>query len=300
MLKTTNTPAQVEVPTMPSIRDEDALIAAEAAVSGDWSKLAPAQRVQLYGAVCTSLGLNPLTQPFGWFSQGGKLVLYAFKGATDQLRRIHGVDVVSVDQTIAEGLAVTTVQVRDHTGRSDMDIGAVALGDLKGEARANAFMKSITKAKRRATLSLVGLGMPDESEIESISGARRTQLDLTNGEILGPTPVSVTATVSPASEPPRNEVKKRLWELANKTYGWDQETLEAVAYSYCGQHLRDMDTEALMDLHVLIASENVDERASRVQMALEEAAGGYVPEQEDAGEIAEALYDAADKEKVAS
>jgi hypothetical protein len=41
----------------------------------------------------------------------------------------------------------------------------VNIEGLKGEALANALMKAETKAKRRATLSAVGLGMMDESEI---------------------------------------------------------------------------------------------------------------------------------------
>lgn len=292
---TNNALAHVEpiapINTIPAIREEDALIAAEAAVTGDWSKLAPDQRIQLYGAVCKSMGLNPLTQPFGWFSQGGKLVLYAFKGATDQLRKLHRVDVVSVDQEVADGLLITTVKVKDHTGREDLDIGAVPFGaDLKGEARANALMKSITKAKRRATLSLVGLGMLDESEISSIPGARRATLDMTTGEVLGDEPIDAdplarpqrgAATVSQAhtrqvpADTERTEAKKRLMKLA-QTFEWavqvdgqwDYETLDAVAFDHSGKHLKDMDAAELDDLHRTVVIEDEEVRAQRVDRAL--------------------------------
>jgi hypothetical protein len=46
--------------------------------------------------------------------------------------------------------------------------GAVSVQGLKGEALANALMKAETKAKRRATLSICGLGFLDETEIEDI------------------------------------------------------------------------------------------------------------------------------------
>jgi len=36
-------------------------------------------------------------------------------------------------------------------------------GALKGEARANAFLKAVTKAKRRVTLSICGLGLPTKA-----------------------------------------------------------------------------------------------------------------------------------------
>jgi hypothetical protein len=43
---------------------------------------------------------------------------------------------------------------------------------LKGDALANALMKAETKAKRRVTLSLAGLGWLDETEIASIPDVR--------------------------------------------------------------------------------------------------------------------------------
>jgi hypothetical protein len=47
----------------------------------------------------------------------------------------------------------------------------VSIANVNGEARANAMMKAETKAKRRVTLSICGLGMLDETEVESIPEA---------------------------------------------------------------------------------------------------------------------------------
>jgi hypothetical protein len=61
----------------------------------------------------------------------------------------------------------------DKTGRTDEDFGVVATaGKLQGEAGANLVMKAVTKAKRRVTLSICGLGMLDETEVETIPGAQ--------------------------------------------------------------------------------------------------------------------------------
>ena len=50
--------------------------------------------------------------------------------------------------------------------------GKMSVCNIKtGDPIANAFMKAETKAKRRGTLSICGLGMLDESEIASISSA---------------------------------------------------------------------------------------------------------------------------------
>lgn len=57
-------------------------------------------------------------------------------------------------------------------GRQDESIGAVPIAALKGEALANAMMKCETKAKRRVTLSICGLGMLDETEVESVSSSQ--------------------------------------------------------------------------------------------------------------------------------
>jgi len=101
----------------------------------------------------------------------GREVLYATKTATEQLRKIYGVSVEKIEQQYRDDIVITTVTVRDKTGRTDGATGAVNISNLRGDALANAVMKSETKAKRRATLSICGLGMLDESEIETIPGA---------------------------------------------------------------------------------------------------------------------------------
>jgi hypothetical protein len=136
---------------------------------GDLAKLTPDQRNTYYREVCRSIGLNPLTQPFSYITLSGRLVLYAKRDATDQLRKINGISVEIVCRDINDGLLTVHVRAKDSAGRSDEDLGAVALPDsLKGEARANAILKAVTKAKRRVTLSIAGLGFLDEMEIEDI------------------------------------------------------------------------------------------------------------------------------------
>jgi len=137
-------------------------------IRGDLGALSPEQRNQYYMRLCEATGLNPLTQPFEYLRLNGKLVLYAKKACTDQLRALHKISVVDMDQEEVEGVYSVTVKVQDGNGRSDMDIGAVNIAGLKGEARGNAMMKASTKAKRRATLSICGLGLLDETEIETI------------------------------------------------------------------------------------------------------------------------------------
>lgn len=167
-------------------------------LKGDLGKLTPNERVDYYRAVCESVGLNPLTKPFEYITLNGKLTLYALRSCTDQLRSIHNVSVVDLIESERDGVFVVTAKVRNGEGRTDMAKGAVTIANLKGEALANALMKAETKAKRRATLSMCGLGMLDETEIEAIPGAKPAAA-----------PVAIAAPAEAAADPETGEVGPR-------------------------------------------------------------------------------------------
>lgn len=153
----------------PTVRRE--LMQKVIAARGDFNKVSEAERGEYLLALCESHGLNPLSQPLQFIPLNGKLVLYALKDCTEQLRSIHGVSVEEMAESERDGVFIVTAKVRNREGRADMAKGAVPVSNLKGEMLANAIMKAETKAKRRATLSLCGLGILDESEVDSIPGA---------------------------------------------------------------------------------------------------------------------------------
>lgn len=137
-------------------------------LEGDLSQLSPNERIVYYKATCESLGLNPLTKPFDYIKLNNKLTLYAKRDATDQLRKIHNVSVAFVARERLEDVYMVTARATLPNGRTDESAGVVSIGGLKGDALANALMKAETKAKRRVTLSIVGLGLLDETELETI------------------------------------------------------------------------------------------------------------------------------------
>jgi len=141
-------------------------------IEGDLAKLSPADRVSYYKKVCASVGLNPFSKPFDYIRLNGKLILYARRDAADQLRALHGVSIKVISKTLDDGLYTVHVAAVDKKGRTDEDIGAVMLAGLRGEAKANAMAKAMTKAKRRVTLSICGLGWLDETEVSDIAGAK--------------------------------------------------------------------------------------------------------------------------------
>jgi len=208
-------------------------------VGGDLSKLSAAERMLYYERLCHSLGLNPLTRPFEYITLQGRLTLYARKDCTDQLRRAHAIAITRLERERVGDLYVVTAYAQTADGRTDSDIGAVSLAHLQGEALANALMRAVTKAKRRVTLSICGLGILDESEVEDLPR-----------EALEP-PAAETARASlPASTdaPRRTQTAEPYTDPVSAFYTWAEETLgldEAAVRAHLGVHLIPDAREAL-------------------------------------------------------
>lgn len=168
----------------------------EVLIGGDLSRLTSQQRVEYYGRVCRSLGLNPLTHPFDYLKLNGREVLYAKRDATDQLRAIRGVNVSALEPAVVDDLYVVTATGRDRSGRQDTATGVVNFRGLTGEAKANAMMKAETKAKRRLTLSLCGLGFLDETEVGDLS----VEVDPDTAQVAAPTSVKAALEAAKARE----------------------------------------------------------------------------------------------------
>lgn len=155
-------------------------------VTGDVSQMNPSQRVEYYQFRCKELGLSIASRPFEYLNLSGKLVLYLNKGGAEQLRMVHGVSLTITETKKMDDIYIVTVSAEGRDGRKDGATGVITLGTLKGEALCNAMMKAETKAKRRATLSICGLlNMMDESEVDSVAGARKVTVT-DDGEILEP------------------------------------------------------------------------------------------------------------------
>jgi hypothetical protein len=193
-------------------------------VMGDLSKLTAPQRLEYYSKVCESVGLNPYTRPFEYIVLNNKLTLYARKDATEQLRKLHGVNVVCIERETINDVFMVWVTLRNAAGREDVDMGAVNIAGLKGEALANAMMKAITKAKRRATLSISGLGWLDETEVETIPDARAVIVN-DKGEILkgGDTHVNGKSNGGSAATTSKEDSTPLVWQTwkdGNDAYKW--------------------------------------------------------------------------------
>jgi hypothetical protein len=131
---------------------------------GDLKDLTLEQRDEYVEKVCQLTGLNPWTRPFEFLLLNGKLILYAKRDAADQLRKVNGISIEIIGREFKDGLFIVHAHAKDKTGRTDEDFGVVAFKGGATEIAANLMMKAVTKAKRRVTLSISGLGFLDETE----------------------------------------------------------------------------------------------------------------------------------------
>lgn len=158
----------------------------------DLGKMTYPQREAYYINLCNQLGLTWVTRPFEWLNLSGKLVLYAKKDCTDQLRKIHKVSLSVGEPKVDHERQVVTVRATAKLpdGRSDEDYGSSSVQKaegiprkadqdhpsdwkeylpLKGADYENAVLRAVTKAKRRVTLSICGLGFLDEAELDTVA-----------------------------------------------------------------------------------------------------------------------------------
>jgi hypothetical protein len=138
---------------------------------GKLNGLTDSEKLAYMAAMCEKLGLDPQTNPLQIVKLQGNDVLYAGRGCVSQLNQKHNLSHEITGTERIENLYIVKDRCTGN-GRSTDEIGAVNIEGLKGDALANAIMKARTKAMRRATLSHVGLGLLDESEIETIPGAK--------------------------------------------------------------------------------------------------------------------------------
>lgn len=173
-------------------------VLASVVLNGDVSKLDAKQKIQYYVELCNRVGIDPATQPFKLLKLNGKEIFYADKGATQQLSQLHKISHEIVKRERVEDVYIVTVRAKLEDGRYTDEDGAVKIGGMSGDNLANALMKATTKAKRRSVLALTGLGMLDESEIETIPNAQTIEL-----------PKADTPAIKDVVEKPKEEKKEK-------------------------------------------------------------------------------------------
>jgi hypothetical protein len=193
--------ANVELDAQTTARVVESLV-----IRGDISALSPEERSRFYVQMCESLGLNPSVQPFAILRLNGKEILYPTRGATDQLAAIHRLNREVVEGPEVRDFAGTKLlyckaRVTHPNGRVETAVATLPANDF-----AMGVMKIETKAKRRATLAILGLAMLDETEVDSIPAHAKQHVPQ----------ITVTAS-QPYSEPPDATPAEVARELGGMT-----------------------------------------------------------------------------------
>lgn len=237
---------------------------------GDLAALTVQQRVEYYNKLCASLGLNPLTRPFEYMTLKGKLVMYAKKDAAEQLRKLHGVSTTITSKTIQDGLYIVTVRATIGS-RTDESSGILAIQGMRGEELANAMMKAETKAKRRATLSICGLGILDETEIDDTPNARNVSEEHIKQE---DEPKALEGEVVEETKRPTKETWTHLRTEASKK-GWDDTKIGSyMKRNFRVQSSTEMNMAQFKELFEIVKTKTFEEADAELTKKILAEAGG--------------------------
>lgn len=167
---------------------------------GDISGLPLAERNSFLVALAKHYGLDPAGRPFDLIPlPDGRMIPYANKNAAEQLRKVHNISI----EVISRGISDISPDVYTVTARASMptpdgprindEIGAVFIRGKVGEDLSNIIMRCSTKASRRATFAICGLGMLDESEVATIPNIKLGATDKEPRRIMpGPSPFNTS------------------------------------------------------------------------------------------------------------
>lgn len=161
-------------PALATILDPDIIYSL--VIDGDIGQLNNEQRVAYYAYRCNLLGIDPGEQPFEVLNLSGKTRMYLTKAGANALTRVNELSVEIKSLNYEGSLVIVEARAVATDGRFADDVGIVDLDDPKERklGKANGTMKAVTKAKRRAVIALVGLGVLDlETETDTLVQERR-------------------------------------------------------------------------------------------------------------------------------
>jgi len=197
--------------------------------------------------LCAKIGVSPTLQPIDLIPTKNGLRPYLNKGAAELIRDERKISITGLEVSEQNGMFVVSCKVRGQNGRIDCDMGAcLKNGTQKSPMNPNdSLMKAVTKAKRRATLSMCGLGV-------IIEEAHPTEY---NGEKPEETPSpNVTAILEDEAESKRNfqavvlskidvdELPKEVWQ---KLMQQTMRLADTQSYEDAARWLQENDSIAL-------------------------------------------------------
>ena len=128
--------------------------------SGRCDGLSDEQKAEYVNYLCSKVGIDPTFRPIDIIATKNGLKPYLNKGAGEIIRDTRKISIDDMQIKEVNNMWVATCRVKSLDGRIDTDVGVCPkTGTQKSPMAPNdSLMKAVTKAKRRATLSMCGLG----------------------------------------------------------------------------------------------------------------------------------------------
>lgn len=171
--------------------------------------LTVAQRNSFLWHYAEAIGVDPRTKPFDLIpGMNGRLIIYANRACSDQLRQKHKLNVevvyagcLRIGDEDRKDVYMIRVRISNPEGRSEEHFGCVGVAGMSSDEMGNAIMKCSTKAVRRGTIAFCGLGMLDESEV-GFAAAPAADAQATPAQPTVTQPKILSSKPLPAAVPP--------------------------------------------------------------------------------------------------
>ena len=194
-------------------------------LQGDLSGLTNVERVIYNNKLCESLGINPLTKPIDYIRQGNRLSAFVNSQGMSQLRKLHRVSTTITDRSFLDKDTYQVIALASTAaGRSEESSAIICLvgkngKSLTGQDRANKMMATETKAKRRASLGLLGLPLLEnnsEGKIETSTTYDPPEDSIPHEYRHNPANIKEITAEKSSAEP---TIKKKIAQAYNQ-HGW--------------------------------------------------------------------------------
>ncbi len=166
--------------------------------------------------VCEKYKMDILMCPISFIPnpKTNKIIPYLNRAGSEQLIFNHKMKVTVSDPTFVNGICIVKSTVIMPNGVINENIGCVSIDGKKGEELGNCIMKATTKAKRRAVIGAVGLGLLDELEVEDIK-----YTEVSNTKQINNTKPVTPVNLVPAKKKQEEEVTSAHVMLQTTTEG---------------------------------------------------------------------------------
>jgi len=165
---------------------------------GNLAMLSEQNRIDYYYMMCDRYGLDPLSKPYDYITTTPKdgppvISLYPNTRAAAQMRANQGISVSITSRELLGDVYMVTAKAIRRDGTHEECSGCVPIyPNMTLQAKANAYMKAETAARRRATIAACGMADSegDVTPAEIKDGALEPSAEVLEGEVMETTPLS--------------------------------------------------------------------------------------------------------------